>query len=237
MAKERMPEVDRESDAVINLCGASEPREEHRARPMMVYLETDPGVFQVAMRNGDDQRAADARRARVLFTYAANIGQPDCRAADGGPAHGIRRGRRCCSTNGIRESGRADAGRRLRPSEPGATRATTSSSAGDLLLVEAPQLRQNAGRRAARRSADRARDRSRIPAPTTIARWRAASPSVRSCRCLWISTTTADISSPRAESSRSRRICTSRTRSGWFSDRTVCYLAGGPAGGYSVHRI
>jgi hypothetical protein len=51
----------READAVINLCGASNPGEEHIANKCLVYLETDPGLFQVKL----------ARRDPEAITYAA----------------------------------------------------------------------------------------------------------------------------------------------------------------------
>ena len=79
MSKERCLKLIRESDAVINLCGASEPREEHLASPMMVYIETDPGVFQVNIERGDPMGLLNAKGHKLFFTYAANIGAPDCK--------------------------------------------------------------------------------------------------------------------------------------------------------------
>jgi hypothetical protein len=78
MGRERSLELLAEADAVINLCGATHPREEHRRARCLVYIETDPGVYQVRYAQGDDsaRRMLDAHR--VHFTYAANIGQPDC---------------------------------------------------------------------------------------------------------------------------------------------------------------
>ena len=78
MPTDRCLELIRGADAVINLCGATEPREEHFASPMMIYLETDPGVFQMNILRGDPIALRNVAAHRFFFTYAANIGQPDC---------------------------------------------------------------------------------------------------------------------------------------------------------------
>ncbi len=87
---------------MINLCGASDPREEHLASPMMIYLETDPGVFQVNLERRDPIAIRNASAHKFFFTYACNIGEPDCRVPTAGLDLASRRARRCCSTNGIR---------------------------------------------------------------------------------------------------------------------------------------
>ena len=48
MSRERCHQLLAEADAVINLCGATFPREEHQAA-RMVYLETDPGLMQIKL--------------------------------------------------------------------------------------------------------------------------------------------------------------------------------------------
>ena len=161
MAKDKCLKLIRESDAVINLCGASEPREEHLASPMMIYLETDPGVFQVNIERGDPIAMLNASAHKLFFTYAYNIGQPDCRVpsarldlasdAASGAARRMASGSRACESTriyyrrNVAQQGQRHRGRRH-----------------DLLLVEARELRESSRRRAARRSADRARDRSQL---------------------------------------------------------------------------
>jgi hypothetical protein len=78
MGRERSLGLLAEADAVINLCGATAPRDEHRASRCLVYLETDPGVMQVRYANGDPVAKQMIDSYRMHFTYAANIGQPDC---------------------------------------------------------------------------------------------------------------------------------------------------------------
>jgi hypothetical protein len=60
-----------EADAVINLCGATRPRDEFLKSRCRVYLETDPG--DTAAREPELVGAH-----QVHFTYAYNIGAPDC---------------------------------------------------------------------------------------------------------------------------------------------------------------
>src|SRR5207253_5400630 len=84
MSGERCRELLRESDAVVNLCGATDPREEHAKSRCMVYLETDPGSFQVKLANGDEATRRYAAAHKVFFTYGYNIGAPDCALPGGG---------------------------------------------------------------------------------------------------------------------------------------------------------
>lgn len=68
----------RDADAVINLCGSHELRAEHEQIGCLVYLETDPVPKQIAVAKGDRKTIADLDRYDYLFTYAENIGAPDC---------------------------------------------------------------------------------------------------------------------------------------------------------------
>jgi hypothetical protein len=86
MSRERCYTLLAESDVVIDLCGATYPRDEHRRARCFVYLETDPGPFEVelASANADVQRLAGA--CHLFFTYGANLGAPDCALPSGGIA-------------------------------------------------------------------------------------------------------------------------------------------------------
>lgn len=69
----------RESAAVMNLCGSHELRDEHEAIDCLVYVETDPVPKQVAVASGDEKTIADLKRYSHLFTYGENLGAEDCR--------------------------------------------------------------------------------------------------------------------------------------------------------------
>lgn len=84
MGRERCRQLLAEADAVVNLCAATEPREEHLGTRCLVYLETDPGTFQTHYARGAAYAVRIAQAHRLFFTYAANIGQPDCLLPTGG---------------------------------------------------------------------------------------------------------------------------------------------------------
>jgi hypothetical protein len=69
---------------VINLCGATEPREEHQRCRCLVYLQTDPGKMQVQLEQKHPQSCEIISAHKFLFTYAYNIGADDCRLPIGG---------------------------------------------------------------------------------------------------------------------------------------------------------
>jgi hypothetical protein len=76
----------READAVFNLCGAQEVRADHDEISSLVLLETDPVANQVAAAQGDREKIEELDRYDHLFTYGANLGAPDCRV----PVDGYR---------------------------------------------------------------------------------------------------------------------------------------------------
>ena len=65
--------------AVFNVCGAHSLRPEHDEIAQLVYLETDPVWSQVTLVQGSNEELTDIiRRHDVLFSYGANIGRDDC---------------------------------------------------------------------------------------------------------------------------------------------------------------
>ncbi|MDO8432336.1 MAG: hypothetical protein Q7S58_07995 [Candidatus Binatus sp.] len=84
MPRERCVELLRDADAVINLCGATEPRDEHRKSRCLVMLETDPGVLQLELGRKMPSAVSFARAHQLFFTYGYNIGAPDCLLPTGG---------------------------------------------------------------------------------------------------------------------------------------------------------
>jgi hypothetical protein len=67
------------ADAIINLTGSTVLRDEHLRVPVRVYLETDPVLPQIEVARGNpaylDLLAAHTHH----FTYGENLGRPDCR--------------------------------------------------------------------------------------------------------------------------------------------------------------
>ncbi len=66
------------ADALINLTGSTQLLEEHTRVPVRIYLETDPVTRQIEVAHGD-RKAIDLLEAHThYFTYGENIGAPDC---------------------------------------------------------------------------------------------------------------------------------------------------------------
>jgi hypothetical protein len=74
----------RDADAVINLCGALDPAEEHANVRCPVYVGTDPGQFQVKLQQRDPKTIRCVATHKLFFTYAWNLGSSDCPLPTGG---------------------------------------------------------------------------------------------------------------------------------------------------------
>lgn len=86
LSRERMQELYRESDAVLNICGAQDLHEDLEACANLVYVESDPGVEQIKVDQGNEDTIAYLRRHRTLFTFGEAVGGPDFPV----PLHGFR---------------------------------------------------------------------------------------------------------------------------------------------------
>ena len=66
------------ADALVNLCGATALRDEHLRVPVRIYLETDPVLPQIEVKQGR-RRTIDLLGAHTHhFTFGENLGAPDC---------------------------------------------------------------------------------------------------------------------------------------------------------------
>ena len=68
-----------EADAFLNVTGAQELRDEHLACPRRIYVETDPVVSQIKVAEGDAGTIAALAAHDTHFSYGGNFGAPDCR--------------------------------------------------------------------------------------------------------------------------------------------------------------
>src|SRR5215831_8022278 len=68
-----------DADAVLNLCGAQELRPRHRDIRCLVYLETDPVANQVRVAIEHLQTIKRLAAHHHIFTYGENLGAADCR--------------------------------------------------------------------------------------------------------------------------------------------------------------
>jgi len=68
----------READAFLNVTGAQEIREEHLACPRRIYVESDPFASQVKVARGDQATIAMLGAHDTHFSFGENLGAADC---------------------------------------------------------------------------------------------------------------------------------------------------------------
>jgi len=78
LGEHEVNELFEHADVLVNLCAATRLREEHLRIPRRVYLETDPVRSQIEVAKGDAAAIEMLNGHTHLFTYAENLGAPDC---------------------------------------------------------------------------------------------------------------------------------------------------------------
>ncbi len=64
----------READAVLNICGTQEFNDDLLANERILYVESDPGVEQIKIDKGVESTIDYLRRHHALFTFGENVG-------------------------------------------------------------------------------------------------------------------------------------------------------------------
>jgi hypothetical protein len=85
----KLDELYRTCDALLNVVGATDLREEHLAARFRVYVECDPVIAELQLANGDPHTAVALSNHHAIVTYGENFGSPDC----GVPLNGHRYGK------------------------------------------------------------------------------------------------------------------------------------------------
>ncbi len=86
MTSERLRELYRDCDALLNVCGATVLNEDHLRSRRRVYVETDPVTNQLELAVGKEKTRAVLGAHDLIVTYGENYGAPDC----GVPMDGFR---------------------------------------------------------------------------------------------------------------------------------------------------
>jgi hypothetical protein len=68
----------RDADAFLNITGAQELRDEHMQVKRRIYVESDPFASQVKVAKGDAGMIRTLEAHHTLFTFGENIGAADC---------------------------------------------------------------------------------------------------------------------------------------------------------------
>ena len=68
----------KDADAFLNVTGAQELRDEHRAIRRRIYVESDPFPMQVKVALGNDDTIKTLAAHDTLFSFGENLGASDC---------------------------------------------------------------------------------------------------------------------------------------------------------------
>lgn len=78
LAEAQIEQLYHEADAFLNVTGAQELREEHLAIKRRIYVESDPFALQARVANGDEGTANMLSQHDLRFSFGENLGAPDC---------------------------------------------------------------------------------------------------------------------------------------------------------------
>ncbi|MGZ5538480.1 MAG: glycosyltransferase [Chthoniobacterales bacterium] len=69
----RLRELYREADAILNVCGAHELHDDLLVSDRLIYIESDPGLEQIKVDQRDALTLNHLRSHRALFTFGENV--------------------------------------------------------------------------------------------------------------------------------------------------------------------
>ena len=213
-----------EADALINLCGAAQLRDEHLACPRRIMVDTDPVYEQIKYAKADRASRAYVNAHTHYFTYGENLGAADCPVplcgvpwrptrppVDPGLWPLAHDAPNCFTTIGTWEN----KGKNI---EFKGSHYVWSKHVNFLRYLDLPRRRPAARFQMAMLPPDE-EARSAI----TAAGWELSDPRPISAD---VSQYRDFIAGSRGEFTVTKDIYV-RSNSGWFSDRSVCYLAAG----------
>ncbi|MEM5786388.1 MAG: hypothetical protein AAGU11_03650 [Syntrophobacteraceae bacterium] len=79
MSEEQLLRLYKDADAFLNVTASQELREEHMRIPRRIYVESDPFRVQVKVIEGDVSTLNALSAHDIHFSFGENLGQPDCR--------------------------------------------------------------------------------------------------------------------------------------------------------------
>ncbi len=86
LSLDKIRQLYREADLILNICGAQELHEDLEDCPQLIYVESDPGVEQIKIDRQDATTLDYLRKHRALFTFGESVGTPDFTV----PTHGLK---------------------------------------------------------------------------------------------------------------------------------------------------
>jgi hypothetical protein len=85
MSLSALKTIYQEADCALNICGSHDMNDEIRSIRNLIYVESDPGVEQIKIDQGESATIDYLKEHRHLFTFGENIGTP----AFAMPTHGF----------------------------------------------------------------------------------------------------------------------------------------------------
>ena len=82
----RIRQLYRHADAILNICGAQEFNDDLLVSDRILYIESDPGVEQIKIDKGVKATTNYLQRHRALFTFGENVGTKSFPV----PTHGFK---------------------------------------------------------------------------------------------------------------------------------------------------
>lgn len=86
LPKSRIVELYREADAILNICGTQEFNDDLLQSERILYVESDPGVEQIKVDKGEKATIEYLGKHRALFTFGENVASPEFPV----PTHGLK---------------------------------------------------------------------------------------------------------------------------------------------------
>jgi len=83
---EKIRQLYRDADAILNVCGTQEFNDDLLVSDRILYIESDPGVEQIKIDKGIKSTIEYLRRHRALFTFGENVGTKNFSV----PTHGFK---------------------------------------------------------------------------------------------------------------------------------------------------
>jgi hypothetical protein len=77
LPKSRIVELYREADAILNICGTQEFNDDLLQSERILYVESDPGVEQIKVDKRETATLDYLKKHRALFTFGENIGSAE----------------------------------------------------------------------------------------------------------------------------------------------------------------
>jgi hypothetical protein len=76
MSLSALKTIYQEADCALNICGSHDMNDEIRSIRNLIYVESDPGVEQIKIDQGESATIDYLKEHRHLFTFGENIGTP-----------------------------------------------------------------------------------------------------------------------------------------------------------------